>query len=78
MECRLKYDARKLPYLGVWITAGGFRGDYNCALEPSSGYYDDIRTARENGTAYMLKKDEPMIFDLEVILEELQGDKRAG
>ena len=21
--CTLKYDANKLPYLGVWITAGG-------------------------------------------------------
>ena len=52
-------------------TAGGFRGDCSCALEPSSGYYDDIRTARENGTAYMLKKNEPMIFDLELILAEL-------
>lgn len=72
MECVLKYDADKLPYLGVWITAGGFRGDYNCALEPTNGYYDDIRIAKKNGSLQFLKKETPLIFNLELLLREIE------
>ncbi|ACC98166.1 Putative galactose mutarotase [Elusimicrobium minutum Pei191] len=40
-----KYDADKVPYLGVWKTQGGYRGDYNIALEPCTGVYDDLYVA---------------------------------
>lgn len=66
VECRYHYDAEKLPYLGVWITAGGFRGDYNCAMEPANGYYDDIRNAERNNKLYYLKKENPLKFSLEI------------
>lgn len=39
------YDADKVPYLGVWKTQGGYRGDYNLALEPCTGVYDDLYVA---------------------------------
>ena len=39
------YDADKVPYLGVWKTQGGYRGDYNLALEPCTGVYDDLYLA---------------------------------
>ena len=67
--CLLRYDPDVLPYLGVWISAGGFRGDYNCALEPCNGFYDDIGTARNNNALYILEPDRPLDFDmtLEVI-----------
>lgn len=71
MECLLEYDADRLPYLGVWITAGGFRGDYNMALEPSNGYYDDVRTAEKNNSLYMLKKEEPLQFEIKISMHEL-------
>lgn len=64
--CLLHYDAGVLPYLGVWITAGGFRGDYNCALEPSNGFYDDIGTARQNNALYRLVPDSKLKFTLEM------------
>ena len=66
MECFYHYDAQKLPYLGIWITSGGFRGDYNCALEPANGFYDDIRIAEKNQQLYRLKKGEPLQFTLEI------------
>ncbi|MDC7242519.1 MAG: DUF5107 domain-containing protein, partial [Sphaerochaetaceae bacterium] len=31
------YNEKKLPYLGFWNTQGGFRSDYNFALEMSNG-----------------------------------------
>lgn len=42
-----RYDADKVPYLGVWKTQGGYRGDYNIALEPCTGVYDDLYVANK-------------------------------
>mgnify|MGYP006279754695 CR=1 FL=1 len=44
---RLMYSfpVDKVPYLGVWKTQGGYRGDYNIALEPCTGVYDDLYLA---------------------------------
>lgn len=70
VRCTLDYDARKLPYLGVWITAGGFRGDYNCALEPSTGFYDDVRRAAENGSIRVLEPGGEFTFTLEISLRK--------
>ena len=64
----LHYDVKKLPYLGVWITAGGFEGDYNCALEPSNGFYDGIGRAEKNCRLPVLKAGEAMDFELVVSL----------
>lgn len=41
------YSARQVPYLGVWKTQGGYRGDYNIALEPCTGIYDDLYIAHK-------------------------------
>lgn len=41
------WKARKNPYLGVWVTTGGFKGENNVAVEPCSGYYDSLRRAVE-------------------------------
>jgi galactose mutarotase-like enzyme len=62
--CMLRYDYNILPWLGVWITAGGFRGDYNCALEPCNGFYDDIVTARSNNALYTLEPGAYLSFGL--------------
>lgn len=74
IECLLEYDAKKLPYLGVWVTAGGYRGDYNCALEPANGYYDDIRIAGENDALYVLEKGKPLIFSMSIEVKELRRE----
>ncbi|WP_240339714.1 DUF5107 domain-containing protein [Halobacillus ihumii] len=37
----------KVPYLGVWKTQGGYRNDYNFALEPCTGMYDDVYVANK-------------------------------
>jgi galactose mutarotase-like enzyme len=39
------YPAEKIPYLGIWKTQGGYRGDYNLALEPCTGVYDNLYVA---------------------------------
>ena len=68
MSCLLRYDTGKLPYLGVWITAGGFLGDYNCALEPTNGFYDSVSRAAKNQRLPVLAPGEAMEFELEISL----------
>lgn len=76
MEYLLEYDAKKLPYLGIWITAGGFRGDYNCAIEPSNGYYDDIFIADKNKSLYRLEKEKPLIFRINISIQKQAETRR--
>ncbi|HNV05845.1 MAG TPA: hypothetical protein PKH64_06975 [Petrotogaceae bacterium] len=46
--CKMNFNEKKIPYLGVWINEGGYKNQYNCALEPSTGYYDSIMRAYNN------------------------------
>ena len=71
--CTLTYSADRLPWLGVWITAGGYRGDYNVALEPSNGFYDDIFTAKKNGCLFELPAKETLSFSLGLKLEAMEA-----
>ncbi|WP_313560926.1 DUF5107 domain-containing protein [Ruminiclostridium cellobioparum] len=66
---RVYFHKERLPYLGFWLTEGGFRGDYNCALEPANGFYDSIATARKNNAVYNLKAGEAFTFDLKIELK---------
>ena len=70
MLLRLSYDAGVLPYLGVWITAGGFQGDYNWAIEPTSGFYDSVSTAEKNKKLKVLGPGEVMEFELTLSLSK--------
>ncbi len=40
-----EFPVDRVPYLGVWKTQGGFRGDYNIALEPCTAIFDDLYLA---------------------------------
>ena len=66
---RVYYDKEKLPYLGFWVTESGFRGDYNCALEPTNGYYDSIDVARSKNTLFLLEKNKVFQFSLKIELK---------
>lgn len=66
---RLYYDNNILPYLGFWVTEGGFRGDYNCALEPTNGFYDSIDIAKEEKKLFVLSRGEKLEFDIEIELK---------
>jgi len=63
------YDSEKLPYVGFWVTEGGFRGDYNCALEPTNGYYDTIDMAVRREMCHYLKPGEKFNFDIKLIIK---------
>jgi len=66
----IRFDKEQLPYLGLWITEGGFRGDYNFALEPSNGFYDNIDTAERNGKIKILQQGEVLSFNIEIEIKD--------
>ncbi len=77
IEALMRYDPEKLPYLGFWVTAGGYRGDVNCALEPTNGFYDSISAARANGKCPKLEPGAEMAFELEITLKACGEDSEV-
>ena len=65
----LKFDKNVFPYIGLWVTEGGFRGDYNCALEPANGFYDSIEIAEKEDKLYILKAGAKLEFAIEIQLQ---------
>lgn len=72
----LAYDKEKLPYLGIWINAGSLDGEYNCALEPSTGFYDAVSIASRENCLPVLKKEEELQFYLNIILESMETEQQ--
>ena len=67
----LRYDSKKIPYLGIWITKGGFKGEYNCAIEPSTGYYDSLELAVQNDKVTKLKPYEEFFWTIYMEVKEV-------
>lgn len=65
----VKFDKEKLPYLGFWVTEGGFRGDYNCAFEPTNGFFDNIDIAKRNNKLFYLNGGDMLEFNIEIALK---------
>lgn len=66
----INYDPQINPYLGVWITKGGFKGEYNCALEPSNGFYDDLSRAYYNNKLSSLNSLEEREWTIFIEIKE--------
>ncbi|WP_461206237.1 DUF5107 domain-containing protein [Clostridium sp. DL1XJH146] len=70
MMYEMLFDVTKLPYCGFWLTEGGFKDSYNCAFEPSSGFYDSMEVAKENDKFNKIKPNETFEFSLEIVLSK--------
>lgn len=51
----LSYPVDKVPYLGIWVNEGGFLNQYNVALEPCTGAFDRVDTAKQWNKVGLLK-----------------------
>ena len=67
----INYDKGKLPYLGFWKTIGGFRGDVNIALEPSTGFYDNTANAKKLGCCPIMNPGDSYSFEIAISFEEI-------
>lgn len=64
----IEFDVKALPYLGLWMTQGGYQGDFNIALEPSSGFYDSISKAMQHEKITILSPGEAWEFQITLTL----------
>lgn len=65
---KVLFPAQKVPYLGVWVNEGGFKQEYNCALEPATGYYDSLEIAKEQKSITALLPQQSMEWYLDIEL----------
>ncbi|HWR43984.1 hypothetical protein [Sporomusa sp.] len=67
----LYFPTEIVPYLGVWINQGGFKDEYNCALEPATGYYDSLEVAHRLNTLQSIATGAALEWYLIINLEAL-------
>lgn len=67
----LNFPEEKIPYLGVWIDEGGFKGEYNCALEPTNGFYDSVELAKKYNKLEGIMPNENKVWFLDITLKEI-------
>ena len=65
---KLLFPDQYVPYLGVWINEGGYKGEYNCALEPSTGYYDSLEVAKAQKSLEPIQPGKTMKWYLHIKL----------
>ncbi len=65
----LKFDKNKLPYLGVWMNNGIFKGLYNVAMEIATSPFDKPETAIERGIDFKIAPNETFTFDFVVEID---------
>lgn len=63
---RLSWNPDPVAYLGVWIDEGGINPASTIALEPSTGFYDDLSRAWENRRVLRLMPGIPYRWHLDV------------
>lgn len=65
---RLAWETSSVPYLGVWVDERSYNTALTVALEPSTGYYDSLTRAWQNGRVMELLPNVPQRWALEVAL----------
>ena len=71
LKMTMEWDAEKLPYLGFWITNGGWRGDRNFAFEPCLSFYDSLARSDASGTLRVMRAGEAAEFEIRIRIEEI-------
>ena len=65
-----KYDAALVPYLGIWMNNGEFKGMYNVALEPCTAPYDSPKNAQKAGICSEIPARGKVEFELIIKLSK--------
>lgn len=60
----ISYDASKLPYVGLWMNNGTFKGMYNAAVEMCTAPFDSPEKAEAKGYRAALDANEILEFTL--------------
>jgi hypothetical protein len=62
----LAWDPAAMPWLGLWLTRGGFRGQHGWAVEPTNGDHDGLDQCRAGGTGATLAPGEQTVWSVRV------------
>ena len=68
-EMDYRDSAAAIPYVGLWINNGSFKGYYNIALECASAPYDAPHKAMARGYCSVIPAGESLTFTLRVRVE---------
>lgn len=63
---RMSWNPLEVPYLGVWFDAGAHAAERVVALEPSTGFYDDLAVAVGRGLAGTVARGAPLEWHLDL------------
>ena len=65
---QLAWDSALVPYLGIWLDNGAYAQHPVIALEPATGFYDDLARAVSNQRTTQVHPERPLRWSLEVRL----------
>jgi hypothetical protein len=66
LEVRGRLSTESVPYFGVWMNEGSFKGLHNIGIEPCTGTFDRPDAARKAGQASVLKARDTLHWFLEL------------
>ncbi|TCP30962.1 uncharacterized protein DUF5107 [Scopulibacillus darangshiensis] len=72
-----KTSPNQVPYLGVWVDEGEFNSRATCALEPSTGFYDNLENAFYNGTYSSVKGKGSSSWFLDIVIDSGPKEKMS-
>lgn len=64
----MNFDTDINKYLGVWITKGAFKNEYNLAIEPTNGFYDSLDRAFKNNKIAIIESGEEKEWNLKLLV----------
>jgi len=73
LKIGFKTDAEKVPYLGIWMNNGIFKGMYNAAVEPCTAPFDNPDKAVSHGYRAELGQGETLEFSMSFTVEAYSG-----
>ena len=76
---QLAWDPTLVPYLGIWLDNGAYARHPVIALEPTTGYYDDLAQAVSHRRLHRVRPEQPLKWLLKVTLGQgqLPGQLRS-
>lgn len=60
----LEFDSKKIPFLGIWMNNGGFKGIHSATIEPCTMPFDTPIEAINRGHSLMLEPGEEYTFQI--------------
>ncbi|WP_129408034.1 hypothetical protein [Marinitoga lauensis] len=61
---------KELPYLGIWKNEGGFKNEYNAAIEPTNGFYDSLEITKKHNKYLTFESGEEKSWLISIELNE--------